>query len=78
MDRIDLIGLPRNSEVPAIVGKGLRVFAYSASALPEGRVQSKEYWENFGRHLPGGAKQTVLPFIPPATGMDLNQFLSRA
>lgn len=77
MDRIDLIELPLNSEIPAIQGTGVGMPVYSPSAIPKGRVESKEYWENFGKYFPGGVKQTVLPFIPQAKGMDLNQFLSR-
>jgi hypothetical protein len=78
MDRIDLIELPLNLEIPAIQGTGQGMPVYSPSAIPKGRVESKEYWKDFGRYFPGGASQTVLPFIPHATGMDLNQFLSRA
>jgi hypothetical protein len=78
MDRIDLIELPLNSEVPAIQGVGQGMPVYSPSAIPKGKVENKEYWKDLGRYFPGGAKQTVLPFIPQAKGMDLNQFLSRS
>jgi len=77
MDRIDVIEVPLNGEIPAIQGTGLGMRVYSPTALYEGRVESEDYWPNLGKHFPGGVKQTVLPFIPRAKGMDLNQFLTR-
>ncbi len=78
MDRIDLIDLPLKAEIPAIQGAGLGMPVHSPSAIHKGKVESKEYWDNLGRYFPGGVKQTVLPFVPQAKGMDLNQFLSHA
>jgi len=78
MDRIDTLSLGTAGELPAIEGTGARMRAYSAAALPSGKVASKDYWANLGRYFPGGLKQIVLPFIPPASGEDLNRFLSRA
>ena len=50
---------------------------YSAAALPNGRVASKDYWANLGKYFPGGLKQIVLPFIPQVRGEDLRRFLGR-
>jgi hypothetical protein len=51
---------------------------YSAAALPNGKVASKDYWPNLGKWFPGGLKQVALPFVPRSQGEDLNRFLSRA
>jgi hypothetical protein len=77
MNRIDLISLTPAEEVPAIEGKGARRPVYSSSAIPQGKVLSKDYWLSFAKYFPGGVKQTVLPFIPRTTGTDLNSFLAR-
>ena len=78
MDRIDTLSLTAAGELPAIEGTGAPMRVYSAAALPSGKVASPDYWANLGRYFPGGLKQIVLPFIPPAHGEDLNRFLSRA
>lgn len=78
MNRIDLISLTPAEELPAIEGKGARRPVYSSSAIPQGKVLSKDYWPSFAKYFPGGVKQTVLPFIPRTMGTDLNSFLARA
>jgi hypothetical protein len=89
MDRIDYISLSANSDVPAIVGAGNPVKVYSPDAvstkassgsakpLPMAKASRKDYWDNFGKSFPGGVRQTILPFIPRAQGMDLNAFLNK-
>jgi len=78
MNRIDLITLTTTEELPAIEGRGAKRPVYSSTAIPEGKVLSKDYWPSFGKYFPGGVKQTVLPFIPRTMGTDLNSFLARA
>ena len=78
MNRIDLISLTAAEELPAIEGTGARRAVYSSTAIPEGKVLSKDYWPSFGKYFPGGVKQTVLPFIPRTIGTDLNGFLRGA
>jgi hypothetical protein len=78
MNRIDLISLTPTEELPAIEGKGARRPVYSSSAIPQGKILSKDYWPSFAKYFPGGVKQTVLPFIPRTIGTDLNSFLARA
>jgi hypothetical protein len=77
MDRIDTLSVQAGTELPAIEGTGAPMRVYSAAALSNGKVSSKDYWANLGKYFPGGLKQIVLPFIPPAHGEDLNRFLSR-
>jgi len=78
MDRIDTISLGPKSEIPAVEGIGKPMRTYSPEAIPQGKIASADYWANYGKYFPGGVKQTVLPFIPTAQGVDLNSFLSRA
>ncbi|MBZ5622948.1 MAG: hypothetical protein LAQ69_30075 [Acidobacteriia bacterium] len=78
MDRIDVMSLAANQEVPVIEGTGTAQRMYSATALTRGKVASKDYWPNLGKFFPGGVKQTVPPFLPRFQGQDLNRFLSGA
>ncbi|HXB72164.1 MAG TPA: hypothetical protein VNY05_28260 [Candidatus Acidoferrales bacterium] len=68
MDRIDTLSLTAADELPAIEGTGAPMRIYSAAALPNGKVASKDYWPNLGKYFPGGLKQIVLPFVPRAQG----------
>jgi hypothetical protein len=89
LNRIDYISLDAKDEVPAILGAGNPMRVYSPGAvsvqaspassrpLPFSKVTRKEYWDNFGKFFPGGVRQTILPFLPRATGMDLNAFLNK-
>ena len=77
MDRIDRLDLTPGVELPAVQGLGRPQRMYSANAIPSGRVQGKDYWPNLGTQLPGGLRQTVLPFIPAVQGQDLRSFLNR-
>lgn len=78
MDRIDLLRLGKNDELPAIEGVGTRQRMYSATALYQGNARSVDYWKNIDRYFPGGVKQIALPFIPQSSGEDLNRFLSHS
>jgi hypothetical protein len=89
LDRIDRIFIEADGEVPAIVGLGSPKSVYSPDAistkvssrtpqpLPIAKASRKDYWDNFGKVFPGGVRQTILPFIPRAQGMDLNAFLGK-
>jgi hypothetical protein len=87
LNRIDTITLTNESAIPAIVGTGepMPVFSQDAVStkssstrpLPRAKTAPKEYFDNFGKYFPGGVRQTILPFIPRAVGMDLNAFLNR-
>jgi hypothetical protein len=89
LDRIDYISIGAKDEVPAIVGAGKAMRVYSPDAistkaapnstkpLPLAKVKRQDYWEDFGKFFPGGIRQTILPFIPRATGIDLNAFLNK-
>lgn len=77
MDKLDVIVLEEDDEVPAITAKGDQAKMYSAGAIPRGRATSREYWPNFGKYFPGGVDQTVFPFVPTAKGRDMNAELSR-
>jgi hypothetical protein len=86
LNRIDCISLDPKDEFPAIVGIGNPVRVYSPNAvssssssrtLPSMKTTLKEYWENLGKFFPGGIRQTILPFVPRATGMDLNALLNK-
>jgi hypothetical protein len=78
MNRIDVMILRPGDEVPALVGIGSPQRMWSPKALCAGQAPRADYWENYRKYFPGGVRQTVFPFIPRATGEDLNQFLSRA
>jgi hypothetical protein len=89
LNRIDYISLKADDELPAIVGSGrpmprwspqavsTRASASSSSSLPMAKTTPKEYFDNFGKSFPGGIRQTILPFIPRAVGMDINAFLNK-
>lgn len=89
LNRIDRITLTGNAEMPCIVGTGKQMPVYTPNAvstkvsstsrqgLPIAKTTPMEYFANLGRVFPGGVRQTVLPFIPHATGMDLNAFLNK-
>ena len=77
MDRIDRLDLAPGVELPAVQGLGKPQRMYSMNAIPSGRVQGADYWPNLGKQLPGGLRQTVLPFIPAVQGQDLRSFLNR-
>jgi hypothetical protein len=44
MDRIDILSLKGNEELPAIEGTGSRMRVYSPGALTSGRIAGKDYW----------------------------------
>ena len=87
LNRIDYISLTADDELPAIVGSGKPMPVYSPDAvstkqsatqpLPMAKTTPKEYFDNFGKSFPGGIRQTILPFIPRAVGMDINAFLNK-
>jgi hypothetical protein len=89
LNRIDYISLTADDELPAIVGSGKPMPVYSPDAvstkqsatptkpLPMAKTTPKEYFDSFGKFFPGGVRQTILPFIPRAIGMDINAFLNK-
>ncbi len=87
LDRMDIINLKEQEEVPAIVGAGEPMPVYSPDAvstktssnrpLPMAKATPKEYFDYFGKDFPGGVRQTILPFIPRAIGVDSNAFLNK-
>jgi hypothetical protein len=78
MDRIDIISLKPGDEAPAVKGSGGRQSVWqNIWELSDGTTTSRDYWKNYGKCFPGGARQTVFSFIPLETGTDLNRFLRR-
>jgi hypothetical protein len=89
LNRVDTITLSGGDGIPAIVGIGKPMPVYSQDAvstkvspgsnrpLPVAKTTPEVYFDNFGKFFPGGIRQTILPFIPRATGMDLNAFLNK-
>jgi len=87
LNRIDTVTLSGSNGIPAIVGIGGPMPVYSQDAvstkasstkpLPMAKTTPQVYFDNFGKFFPGGIRQTILPFIPRATGMDLNAFLNK-
>jgi hypothetical protein len=89
LDRMDYISIGAKDEVPAIVGAGNPMRVYSPGAistkaspnstkpLPLAKAKREDYWKDFGKFFPGGIRQTILPFIPLASGIDLNAFLNK-
>jgi hypothetical protein len=49
----------------------------STKPLPLAKAKREDYWKDFGKLFPGGIRQTILPFIPHASGIDLNAFLNK-
>jgi hypothetical protein len=89
LNRIDYITLKTGDELPAIVGTGrpmrvcspdsvsTKASASSTAPPPIAKATPKEYFNNLDKLFPGGVRQTILPFIPRAIGMDINAFLNK-
>lgn len=89
LNRIDYISLKAGDELPVILGTGRPMPVYSPDAvsskqsttsgkpMPMAKATPKEYFDNLGKFFAGGMRQTILPFIPHATGMDINAFLNK-